>query len=87
MSEPILSLCIEFEGQEKAWTYPMALNGRTVARVSLDGVQYVPHEHRDSLIRSMLLTLVQSAAGNIDPRELNFKIADYADRMEALGVI
>lgn len=87
MSEPILSLCIEFEGQEKAWTYPMALNGRTVAHVSLNGAEYVPRDARDSLICDILLTLVLAAAGNIDPRKLNAEIEEYTEKMEALGVI
>lgn len=42
---------------------------------------------RDSLIRSMLLTLTRASAGYIAPAELNKKINEYSETMEVLGVI
>ena len=87
MSEPVCRIRIGFEGQEQPWEYPIALNGRTVASVSLDNVTYAPTDARDSLIRSLLLTLVQATTGNIAPRELNAMIERYTYQMEALGVI
>ena len=87
MSDPVCRIKIEFEGQNQPWEYPIALNGRTVASVSLDSVPYAPREALDSLIRSLLLTLVQATSGNIAPRELNAMIERYTDQMEAFGVI
>lgn len=87
MSEPVCRIRIGFEGQEKPWEYPIALNGRIVASVSLNGDEYAPKDARDSLIRSMLLTLVLAAAGNISPMELNKKIEEYAEIMEQLGAL
>ena len=42
-----LRIVIEFEGEEKQWTYPLALNGRRVNSVYLDGVRYAPTKAKD----------------------------------------
>ena len=39
---PALRLRVEFAGEEHHWEYPIALNGRTVAGVFLDGERWVP---------------------------------------------
>ena len=39
---PVFRLRVEFEGGEKAWEYPIALNGRVPARFFAEGVELAP---------------------------------------------
>lgn len=38
----VLRLRVEFAGDAEAWAYQLALNGRLVDAVYVDGVRYVP---------------------------------------------
>ena len=40
--EPSCRIEIAFEGQERLWVYPLALNGRKIERVTIGGVEYAP---------------------------------------------
>lgn len=40
--EPTCIIRIEFEGEDRHWAYPLALNGRRISRVSIDDEPYAP---------------------------------------------
>lgn len=40
--EPTCTIKISFEGDERLWVYPLALNGRKIESVSIGGVEYEP---------------------------------------------
>lgn len=42
-----LKLVIRFEREKRPWEYNLALNGREVNSVWVDGVRYVPVKNRD----------------------------------------
>ena len=41
MSQPTCIITIEFD-KGRPWVYPLALNGRTVGKVTIGGVEYAP---------------------------------------------
>lgn len=41
--EPACRIEIEFD-DGRPWTYPLALNGRTIGRVTIGGIEYEPRE-------------------------------------------
>ena len=43
----VCRLRVEFSGEENPWMYPLALNGRIIQGVFVDGVRYVPAPRRD----------------------------------------
>ena len=43
----VCRLRIEFSGEAISWMYPLALNGRTIEAVFVDGRRYVPAADRD----------------------------------------
>ncbi len=46
--EPTCTIKIKFEGQERLWVYPLALNGRTIESVEVGGVEYEPKASKGS---------------------------------------
>jgi len=44
---PTMRLRVEFAGEEQPWMYPIALNGREVIGIYVDGVEYAPIDRVD----------------------------------------
>ena len=45
--EPACRIEIEFQGGHEPWVYPLALNGRSIAKVRIGGVEYAPRKRHE----------------------------------------
>lgn len=45
--QPACRIEIKFEGHDVPWSYPMAINGRTIEKVTIGGVEYVPKQESE----------------------------------------
>jgi hypothetical protein len=57
--EPTCTIKIKFEGQERLWVYPLALNGRTIESVSIGGIEYEPKRGECEMEINIDMTAIQ----------------------------